>query len=139
MVTAANIGLISPKLARGIVIVLYIKAQVRFWRMMRLVRRAAMVNQGTRKRSGCISSTSEVSPAIAVPPMTVILTMPTVLEACAETGLRNSLKVIIGGTPVSQKLPKTSMRMRMLPMRPKVWAFSKDGLTHRLKPIDRQI
>ena len=38
MVIAAIIGLIRPRLARGIVITLYIKAHARFWRMMRLVR-----------------------------------------------------------------------------------------------------
>ena len=32
-----------------------------------------------------------------------MLAMPAVLEACATAGLRDSLKVITGGAPVSQK------------------------------------
>ena len=37
---------------------------------------------------------------------TTMLGMPTVLKALEDAGLRDSVKVIIGGAPVSQKFAK---------------------------------
>jgi len=73
MLMAANIRLQSPRLARGIVITLYIKAGPGLWRINRQVRRDVLINQGARKSPDCTSDISKVSPAIALPPMASIL------------------------------------------------------------------